>query len=220
MKQINHTFDTNPLAITNTVIFIGSLSTLQALEIGTNANNEMIQLSKNFIALSRWKRNGPFLNWHQAKGWKKYMPPQTTTMSLPWTSYVSGNSIYYIFFSLSFPSSTSFFSIPSFSPFIFFSLSTVCLTFSLSFNLAHYWSKEKHGVTVYLMCLSLCTSLFLCLWVWYLGPTLAAPGSKCSISMRPMSGRMVSTKIRQTLSSQEVTNMLATEPLVKHKTYG
>ena len=63
VTHINHTFDTNPLAITNIVIFTDSLSTIQALENGTEANKEMIQLSRSIHHLINSHRVQIVLQW-------------------------------------------------------------------------------------------------------------------------------------------------------------
>ena len=63
VTHINHTFDTNPLAITNIVIFTDSLSTLQALESGTDANKEIIQLSRSIHHLIDTHRIQIVLQW-------------------------------------------------------------------------------------------------------------------------------------------------------------
>ena len=51
LTHLHSRFDTNPSSITNAVIFTDSLSTLQALESGTDASTEMIQLSWNIHSL-------------------------------------------------------------------------------------------------------------------------------------------------------------------------
>lgn len=63
-----------------------------------------------------------------------------------------------------------------------------------------------------LMVFNLCMKRFLCLCVWYLGSNDAL-GSNCSKSTNPSSGSTVSIHSRQTLSAQDDTNMLATDPL-------
>lgn len=74
------------------------------------------------------------------------------------------------------------------------------------------WNLWPNQAFTYLIVFNLCIKRFLCLRVWYRGSCVAT-GSNWSKSTSPSSGRIVSHQIRQTLSLQDVTSMLATEPL-------
>ena len=63
MTHINHTFNTKPLAIANIVILTDSRFTPQALENETDANKEMIQLSRSIYHLINMHRVQIVLQW-------------------------------------------------------------------------------------------------------------------------------------------------------------